>query len=61
LSEVEIMVSVMKKVFSGMKKFADKLGVHWLVGIIYANAVFLWFGRLINQSGRRDLLPKILQ
>ena len=26
---------------SSLKKFADKLGVHWLVGIIYAHAVFL--------------------
>jgi hypothetical protein len=26
---------------SNLKKLADKLGVHWLVGIIYAHAVFL--------------------
>jgi REP element-mobilizing transposase RayT len=26
---------------SSLKKFADKLGVHWLVGVIYANTVFL--------------------
>jgi hypothetical protein len=25
---------------SNLKKFADKLGVHWLVGIIYAHAIF---------------------
>jgi hypothetical protein len=26
---------------SSLKKFADKLGVNWLVGAIYAHAVFL--------------------